>query len=132
VPGSIQKFFWVASAILFAGIAITAAGDLRQLADTLSVAQVCFMALFQTAYYAILFALIWLVARRATNWARWVYVGLALFTLQDNIWPLAASEVSSLGVLTLAQGILKIVSIGLLFTTAAGEWFNPKKPTTDA
>ena len=133
MPGSIQKFFWIACANLLAGIAITAAVDLRLLGDTLSLKQVCFTATFQGGYYIIVFALVWLAANRAMNWARWLYATLALYTLQGNTWPLVdVSAMSSLGLLTLAQGILKIVSICLLFTTASGIWFKLKRSKAEA
>ena len=132
MPGSIQKFFWIASASLFAGIAIGAAADLRLFADMLSIKQVFFIAIFQTAYCAIVFGLVWLAAQRAKNWARWFYLALTLYTLQWNIWPLGASEISPLGLLTLAQGLLKIISVGLLFTTASDSWFKHKTPNASA
>lgn len=132
MPGSIQKFFWVASASLLAGIAMAVAGDLQLLQDATSLMQFCFVVIAQAAYYSIVFALVWLVTRRAKNWARWLYVALALYTLRENIWPLGASEMTPLGILILAQGVFKIVAIGLLFTTASGEWLNQKAPKMEA
>jgi hypothetical protein len=83
----------------------------------------------QVFAFAVMVLLIWLVARRRKNWARWLMLAMFLagtpsavrITVQTfQIIPISA-------ILYCVQWALEIVAFWLIFTGNAREWFRPSE-----
>ena len=75
--------------------------------------------------------LIWFIARKGSVVAKWIYVVLAAIGLVFGLFGIG--QVAQLYgnvslVITLAQYVLSIVSIGLLFRADANAWFSGERP----
>jgi hypothetical protein len=80
---------------------------------------------------ALLILFVWLVARRAKNWARWVDLGMFVVGTPSAIRLLANKlpDKPLLGTLNLVQVALQIVALVLIFTGNARDWFK-RNPAT--
>jgi hypothetical protein len=74
--------------------------------------------------------LLWLIAYRASNVARWIFIGLVaiglVFLIADIRHARAYGDLSL--ALTLAQDLLCAIEIVLLFRRDARDWFAGRKP----
>jgi hypothetical protein len=74
--------------------------------------------------------LLWLTAYRASNIARWIFIGLVaigfVFQIADVGHARAYGDLSL--ALTLAQDLLCVIEIGLLFRRDARDWFAGRRP----
>ncbi|HYJ28873.1 MAG TPA: hypothetical protein VEW25_00855 [Allosphingosinicella sp.] len=77
------------------------------------------------ATVAIMLLLLWLIARRGSNVARWIWVVLCVGGLAVSLWDIGAMSRMALPdmLMQAAQGLLTIVSIWLLFRPDANAWF---------
>ena len=85
-----------------------------------------FLLIVQLAVFAILILLIWLIARRRKNWARWVLLALFVFGL-PGAWTNISSTFPAhavVGVLMLVQAALQAIAIFFVFTGNARGWFS--------
>lgn len=85
----------------------------------------------QVLTVAIYLVLIWFIARRASNVARWIYIVLCAIGLvfgAMGIGQVAALYGNTVLVINLVQYVLALVSIWLLFRPDANAWFRGDRP----
>ena len=77
--------------------------------------------------------MIWLIARKRQNWARWTFLVLFVIGLPLSVPQLLATfQTSALSaVLGLVQLLLQVYAFFLIFTGNAKDWFR-KTPTLSA
>jgi hypothetical protein len=79
--------------------------------------------------YGLFGLLLWLIARRASNVAKWIYVGLSALGFLGLIdfasFRAQANIVFGLG---LAQYLLSAITVWLLFRADARNWFAGRRP----
>jgi len=72
----------------------------------------------------VLLTLIWLIARRRKNWARWLY---AVFLAVPVATIIRLFDVPSVGptvsALSVVQGIVQVATVVMLFLPSASPWF---------
>ena len=125
MPTNVRNFFWLNVLSLALGAlnsflmaaktqAMVAAAGLSP--NALIATQVCVMLVF--------LLLLWLIAFKRQNWARWVWVGLFVLGLPGYIGLLKnfAGFSPSLG-LSLAQLVLQVAGLYFVFTGNAVDWF---------
>jgi hypothetical protein len=73
----------------------------------------------------ILILLIWLSARRAKNWARWVYLAIFVLGLPGGGRQVAInlSQRPVSGIIGVIQTALQVAALFLIFTGNSREWF---------
>ena len=91
-----------------------------------------FVLVFQSIVLASDVILIWLIARRRKNWARWLalisfLVGIP-FSMNTYIDLFQSGALA--GILDTAQDLLQLVALYLIFTGNARDWF--QHPATDS
>ncbi len=131
MPSNVRNFFWlnflalvlgVAVAILTApkNAAIAAAGGLGP----------GFVIGVQVSVEALLLLLLWLIAFKRQNWARWVWLAMFVLGLPGYIAIFKnLFGISAAGAISLVQVILEIVALYFVFTGNAAAWF---RRTTEA
>jgi hypothetical protein len=85
----------------------------------------------QVVTIAIYLLLIWFIARKASNVARWIYVVLCAIGLVFGALGLgqaAALYGNLVLVINLVQYVLSLVSIWLLFRADSNAWFRGERP----
>ncbi len=79
---------------------------------------------------AVLVLLIWLIARRRKNWARWLFTVLFLI----GLWPAYQNFIQLLegnppvAYLCVVQLLLQLAALYFVFTGDASSWFEKNKP----
>ena len=88
-----------------------------------------FVLLVQISVFVMAVFVIWLIARRRKNWARWLLLVFFLLGIPLSVPALAKlSRISSYdGILSGAQGLAQIVALFLIFTGDARDWFRPSQ-----
>ena len=78
--------------------------------------------------FGILILLIWLVARKAKNWARWVELGLFVLGTPSDIRMVVhnLSDRPAVGTFGLVQFAIQVAALILIFTGNARDWFKRK------
>jgi len=73
----------------------------------------------------VMLLLVWLIARRRMNWARWIFAALfvlgAPFALMG--YPEMFSANPAAGALSVAQLVMQIAALALVFSPSARPWF---------
>jgi hypothetical protein len=90
--------------------------------------------LFLAAFVPIPVLMIWLVARRRKNWARWLWLIMVLIGFPLSI-PVISDELTTkplLGAITIFQYLLWAVAVYLVFTGDAAKWFERRRPHSPA
>jgi K+ transporter len=82
-----------------------------------------------TFVVAVSVLLVWLIARRRKNWARWVLLIGFLLGLLAFPWGLAELFRASIlaGTLSIVQTLIQIIAIYLIFTDRAQGWFKRRR-----
>jgi hypothetical protein len=131
-PASIrwfQRLFYVG--LVTAGfnsylIAVNPAGR-AELGEAVFGAMIVVLAVLEIAFNLLL---LWLIAYRASNIARWIFIGLVaigfVFLIADVGHARVYGDLSL--ALTLAQNLLCAIEIGLLFRRDARDWFAGRVP----
>lgn len=79
------------------------------------------------AALGLLLLLIWLIARKRKNWARWLLVGffvIGLWPTLQNVGSVLAAN-PPVGLLSVAQLVIQTAAIVFLFSGDARPWFEP-------
>ena len=110
------------------GQRLAAAPELRQIGG------VAFLAVVAILTDLILILLIWLVARRRKNWARWVMVVMFSVGLVPAILTMAGlfQANPAAGGIMVVQSVLQIVALVLVFSGNARPWFAAQRPSATA
>jgi len=84
----------------------------------------------QILVFAFMFLMIWLIAFRRQNWARWVFVALFVIGLPGYLAVLKnLLGITLQGGLSLAQVCIQITALYFIFTGNAVGWFRrPAEP----
>ena len=85
--------------------------------------------------FGFLILIIWLVARRAKNWARWVQLGLFIVGTPSFIREVVERNLRDrpvIGTLGVVQFAVQIATLFLIFTGNARDWFRREVPLTRA
>lgn len=83
------------------------------------------------ASLALFVLFIWLIARKGKNWARWVFAGLfaiGLINTYQNIADLIQHN-GLAAILSVAQVVIQVFAVYLLFSPEARPWFENKAAT---
>jgi hypothetical protein len=87
------------------------------------------VALVALVALGLLLVLMWLIARKRKNWARWLFVGFFVIglwpTLQNVAVVLEANP--PVGLLSVAQIVVQMAAIFFIFSGDAGPWFEPAR-----
>ena len=85
-----------------------------------------FIVLVDGIVFGVLILLIWLVARQAKNWARWVQLGMFVVGIPSGIRLVEHNlhDRPVAGTLGLLSAVLQVAALFLIFTGNARDWFN--------
>lgn len=88
----------------------------------------------QATSYAVVLLLLWFIAHRRSNVARWIYVALAGFGILSGLAGLEETLALDrlLIAITAAQYLISLVTIVLLFRPDARLWFDRRRIPVDA
>lgn len=129
MPSRVVRFEQLMYASLGIGVVI-AVLEANRLAAMAGVG-VGFLLVMQLLLIALFVLLIWLIARRRKNWARWVILIFFLLGLPmlvpDFLEMLDANPI--VGLLSAIQVILQIAALCFLFTGNSRVWFKPSEPS---
>jgi hypothetical protein len=80
--------------------------------------------------FAILFFIVWMIAYRRSNAAKWIFLGLNALGLLSLLWfrQAYAQEGEISFAITLVQSALQVFSIWMLFHPDARDWFAARGP----
>lgn len=130
MPSNVTRFEQLAYLSLGIGIVVAA----LQYPSLSGQAGAGFTLFVQAFVLGFLFLLVWLIARRRKNWARWVLLILFLVGIPAYI-PILSDMllVSSLsGILSIVQLFTQGVALYLIFTGDAASWFKKTLPEGSA
>jgi hypothetical protein len=121
MPSNVARFEQLMYLSIGIGIALSCLqyGSLSQKDD------VTFALIIQLFVFAVLVILVWLIARRQENWARWVLVIMFLAGLLFYI-PILSQTLNTsplLGILSIIRDFIQGIALYLVFTGNAVAWF---------
>jgi hypothetical protein len=107
------------------GIANTALNWNRLVALTKRFGGVVFGVYVYVGAFAVMVSLIWLVARQAKNWARWLQLSLFVLGIPSDARLVGHNlhDRPMVGALELVSTVLQVAALYLIFTGNAREWF---------
>jgi hypothetical protein len=120
-PTSVARFELLAYVSLLLGVlgvALTFENHVQQ-------AGLFFVLAVQGITFAVLIVLIWLIARRRQNWARWVFAVLFVLGLPLSLPMVWASlmPITLSGVISVVQIALQVVGLIFVFSPQSRPWF---------
>jgi hypothetical protein len=134
MPTNVRNFFWLNVLSLLLGV-ITATLTAHTIAAMATAAGhgPDFVIVIRVFVVVVMLLILWLIAFKRQNWARWLW--LALFVLGTpgyiglfkNLF-----GISLAGAISLAQVALQIVALYLVFTGNAAVWFRREPDVADA
>src|SRR5262249_28202342 len=78
---------------------------------------------------AIEFFVIWSIARRRKNWARWVYAVVPLLGVAGDVWSIVTFSVTPvIALLSALTSVLVLYCVYCLFTGDGPGWFQRRSP----
>ena len=118
-PKNVARFEWLIYSSLFVGM-VYAIAIFRDL-DQRSIGSLPFV-------LGLFCLLIWLIARRRKNWARWILLILWLAAAYPEIKDLVASTNPHhiVTILPVVRDLLQLAAVSLLFSPSSNSWFRPR------
>jgi hypothetical protein len=124
MPSNVRNFFWLNCSSLLLGLIIAAFIDPKLAVEGKAVGGLSYVITIQVIVYAVMLFLLWLIAFKRKNWARWVW--LALFLLGSPAYIAIFKNIFGItvqGGISLLQVSLQIIALYLIFTGNAVQWF---------
>jgi hypothetical protein len=120
-PSTVVRFellTWLSLVLGVVGVALSFETYVRQ-------SGVAFVLIVQSFTFAVLALLIWLIARRGKNWARWVFTVLFVLGLPLSLPMVWASlaPITLAGVISVVQIALQVVALVFVFSPQSRPWF---------
>jgi hypothetical protein len=120
-PKTVAQFellTWLSLVLGLIGVALNFETHVRQ-------SGVTFVLIVQGVTFAVLALLIWLIARRGKNWARWVFAVLFVVGLPLSLPMVWASlvPITLAGVISILQIALQVVGLFFVFSPQSRPWF---------
>ena len=125
MPSNVRNFFWLNVLSLVLGVA-TASLTARKTAEmAAAIGQgPGYVIAIQITVAAVMLLILWLIAFKRQNWARWLW--LALFVLGTPPYVVIFKNmlgISLAGAISLTQLALQLVALYFVFTGNAKSWF---------
>jgi hypothetical protein len=125
LPSNVARFEQLMYLSLGIGLIVAALRWNYSVSQASRVGGVKFVLLIQGFVFALLVLLIWLVARRHKNWARWFLLVIFILGIPSYVKILEEMLQSNTiaGILSMSQVVLQIIAYILIFTGNARAWF---------
>jgi hypothetical protein len=132
-PSPIIWFERIALLAFALGILNICLGWEHQLGPVRSLLRVAVFGAAQVIYFGSWLLLIWLISRRGSGVARWIYVILVLMAASLLLWSLPPPPARPLSdtLLAAAQCFLAVTGLGLIFGPDTGPWFRGRSTPVD-
>ena len=121
MPPNVARF----EQLMYLSLGIGIVNSALQYQSISSQVGVAFTLIIQAIVFGIMVLLIWLIARRRANWARWALLVLFLLGTVASIPILSGllQTISLAGILSIAQLFIQGMALYLIFTGNVAAWF---------
>ena len=134
MPSNVRSFFWlnVLSLVLGLGTAILTAQTTAAMAAAAGYGQGSVIGI-QVLTMAFMLLILWLIAFKRQDWARWLWLALFVVGTPGYIGIFKnLFGISLAGAISLTQVALQLVALYLVFTGNATAWFRREPDVADA
>jgi hypothetical protein len=130
MPSNVRNFFWLNVLSLALGVVVAILTWSKNIAITTAMGQGAgYLIGIQVGVMALLFLLLWLIAFKRQNWARWIWLVMFVLGMPGYIVVFKnLMGISLAGAISLMQLGLQIVALYSIFTGNAPAWFRRELP----
>ena len=125
-PKTIIAFEWISLSMLLVGIV----HSIATWEESIAMSSPGFVITVQAFSIGVALALILWVSRGRSNVAKWINVALFVLGLPVMIVLFGSEQMTGSSLVTLAQTVIQMIALGLLFTPSAREWLSKSAPAS--